>query len=183
MGLRDLFKKEKPEGPDPISGLKLSKLKVGYMVDYDLKTWEVTAHSKYDWGDGDITDEWQLRSGDDVVYLEREFDDEDDWSLNRKIPFGSLAPGIRDHLREHDDPPQEIHFEGTTYHLEDMAGGHFLSGGSGPGRPLLRWGYEDDSGEKYLGIEQWGEDEFEATVGVPVEEYQFTNILPGGGGQ
>ena len=44
---------------------------------------------------------------------------------------------------------------------------------------MLRWSYEDEEGEVYLGIEQWGEWDFDATVGKPVEEYQFTNILPG----
>ena len=46
MGLKDIFrqKKESPE-IDPIRDLVLSKLKVGYFVDYDLKTWEVTAYN------------------------------------------------------------------------------------------------------------------------------------------
>ena len=42
--------------------------------------------------------------------------------------------------------------------------------------------YEDESGEKYLAIEQWGETEFEASLGQPVEEYQFSDILPGESG-
>ena len=37
---------------------------------------------------------------------------------------------------------------------------------------------KNDPGKKYLGIEQWGENDFEASLGEPVEEYQFTNILP-----
>ncbi len=44
---------------------------------------------------------------------------------------------------------------------------------------LLCWDYYDLSEEKTLTIEQWGEEKFEAAVGIYVEEYQFTNILPG----
>jgi hypothetical protein len=77
------------------------------------------------------------------------------------------------------DPPEELVFEGVTYYLEEMAGGQFQKDGIGEGQDLLRWSYEDDDGDSsYLGIEQWGEDDFEASSGFKVEEYQFTNILP-----
>ena len=36
------FGKKKKEEFDPFQDLVLSKLKVGYLVDYDLKTWDVT---------------------------------------------------------------------------------------------------------------------------------------------
>ena len=45
-------------------------------------------------------------------------------------------------------------------------------------RELITWEYLDDSERKTLTIEQWGEDDFEASVGEIVEEYQFTDILP-----
>ena len=178
MGIFDFLKKDKDKGPDPISGLSLKNMKAGYLVDYDLKTWEVTAYNVYDWGEGDKSYEWQLASGDEVVYLEVEFDDEDDWSLNRKLPFGKIGSKVRDHIIEHGDPPDEVVVDGTTYYLEEMAGGHFLKDGEGLGQPMLRWDFEDDSGKKYMGIEQWGEEDFEASTGIPVEEYQFSNILP-----
>lgn len=181
MGIRDFFKKGGSEGPDPIKDLILKNMKVGYMVDYDLKTWEVTAYNEYDWGEGDITREWQLKSGDETVYLELESDDEDEWSFNRKIALGRLGSGIKESIIENGDPPDEIVFEGSTYYLEETAGGHYMKDGQGMGQPMLRWGYEDDDGEKYIGVEQWGEEDFEASTGHPVEEYQFTNILPGKG--
>jgi hypothetical protein len=178
MGIRDFFRKDKKKEPDPLKDLSLSELKVGYLLDYDLKTWEVTAYNYYDWGGGDISHEWQLRSGDEVVYLEKESGDEEEWSLNRKIAFASLGSGLKEQIIENGDPPEEMVFEGTAFTMEEMAGGHFHQDGQGPGKELLRWSYEDDEGRRYLGVEQWGEEDFDATVGEPVEEYQFTNILP-----
>jgi hypothetical protein len=178
MKIRDIFRKDKKKEPEPLSDLFLAQLKVGYLVDYDLKTWEVLACNYYDWGEGDISREWQLESADDMVYLEQESDDEEDWSLNRKIPIGRLGSGVKEHIMETGDPPDKILFEGTTYYLEEMAGGHFFKNGQEPGKEMLRWSYEDDGGRSYLGIEQWGEEDFDVTVGEPVEEYQFTNILP-----
>ena len=178
MGIFDWMKKDGPKGPDPINELNLSSIKVGWFVDYDLKTWEVTAANTYDWGEGDVSWEWQLRSGDETVYLELERDDEDYWTLSRKLDFSRLGPGVKEHILAQDDPPEELVFEGRTYFLDETAGGHFLKDGQGLGAPLLRWSYSDEEGKKLLEIEQWGEVEFEASLGIPVAEYQFVNILP-----
>jgi hypothetical protein len=179
MGWLDIFgKKEKKRGPDPLKDLTLPKIQVGYFVDFDMKTWEVTAYNQYTWGEGDISHEWQLKSHDDTLFLARESDDEDYWGISRPIPFARLGPDIRKHILDYQDPPDEIVFDGITYHLEEFGGGHFFKDGQGPGQEFLSWDYEDEEGEKYLSIEQWGEDDFEASVGEPVEEYQFSNILP-----
>ena len=115
MGIKDFFKKKKND-LDPLADLSLTNLKKGYLVDYDLKTWEVVASNYYDWGDGDISYEWQLKSFDEVVYLEKESDDEAEWSLNRKINFSRLGPNIKEQIVETGDPPDEIVFEGMTYY-------------------------------------------------------------------
>ena len=179
MGWKDFFKKKKENGPDPLADLILSKLRVGYMVDFDMQTWRVTAYNQYDWGSGELTYEWQLESLDETIYLEREADDEDDWSIGRKIAIGRLGSGIKAHIRKDEAPPDEITFEGITYYLEESGSGHFLKDGKGPGQKFFVWDYEDDSGKKFLSIEQWGKNDFEASTGISVEEYQFTNILPG----
>jgi hypothetical protein len=179
MGWKDFFKKgngEKQE--ETFKELTLKSMEPGYYVDYDLKTWQVSAYNIYDWGAGDKSYEWQLVSSDETIYLELEIDDEEEWCISRKIGFGSLGAKVKNHIMENEDPPDEITYKGVTYYMEEMGGGKFLKGGNGPGHQLVKWDYEDDSGDKYLSIEQWGEEDFEASVGEPVEEYQFTNILP-----
>lgn len=185
MGWKDFFRKKDDKlEMDPLKDLILSNLDVGYLVDYDLKTWKVEACHYSDWGAGDITREWQLKSYDETIYLEKESDDEDSWCVTWKIPIGRLGSHITDHIISHDDPPDRITFEGKVYHLEESGGGHFYPNSRGPRQEFLKWDYEDESGESYLSIIQWGEKDFEATLGKPVEEYQFANILPAenGGG-
>ncbi len=178
MGWKDIFGKKKNE-LDPLKDLTLKNMKPGYYVDYDMKTWQVTAYNHYDWGDREYTYEWQLKTADDIIYLEREPDDEDYWCICRRISINRLGPpGIRDYILEHEDPPDEIVYENTTYYLEQSGGGQFLKDGKGEGKKLLKWDYEDDSGSRLVSIEQWGEEDFEASAGTAVEEYQFTNILP-----
>ena len=179
MGIFDFLKKGKDATSESLGDLTLDKMKPGDLVDYDLKTWEVVACHSYDWGDGDTSYEWQLKSTNDVVYLQKESDDEEDWSLNRQIHINRLGADVKDKILVSGDPPHEIRYEGVTYYLTETAGGRFLKDSKGPGQEMLSWSYEDDDGSKYLTIEQWGEDDFQASVGIPVEPYQFTNILPG----
>lgn len=179
MGWKDFFKKKKNNTPEPVIELALANLQVGYFVDYDLKTWEVTAYNYYDWGANDITYEWQLKSHDDTIYLEREPDDEDYWSISRTISLSSLGPEIKEYIIEHEDPPDQIAYNGIDFYLDETCGGNFYKDGNKLKKELLKWDYCDDSGKKLLIIEQWGERNFEASAGCQVEEYQFTNILPG----
>ncbi|MCR4288737.1 MAG: DUF4178 domain-containing protein [Candidatus Scalindua sp.] len=172
-------KKKKKEEFDPLQDLVLSKLKVGYFLDYDMKTWEVTEYNTYDWDDGDHSYEWELTSGNEVVYLELEDDDEPEWILAKKISLKSVGRGIRKHIQENDDPPNMINYEGVEYTIDEGSGGYFRKGGGKERIEFLYWDYYDLSEEKTLTIEQWGEDKFDASVGNYVEEYQFTNILPG----
>jgi hypothetical protein len=180
MILKKLFgKKETVSDPDPVSDLTLSNLKPGYYVDFDLKSWQVEARHYYDWGDGDITHEWQLKSHDETRYLEKDSDDEDTWSWSQRVPIGRIGSAIADHIINHDDPPEQIEYEGTMYYMDEMSGGQYFQNSQGPGKDMLRWDFIDGSGRKFLSIEQWGEKAFEAAIGEAVEEYQFNNILPG----
>lgn len=179
MGFFDIFRKKQPDREDlSMVDLALDDLMVGCMVDYDLKTWQVTARHYTDWGDGYKTDEWQLKSYDDLIYLEKSEDDEVEWSITRKANFHLLGPEVPEKIKASGDPPQNVVYEGVSYSMEESGGGHFYKDGKGPGQPMLAWDYMDDSEGRYLTIEQWGENEFEAFLGEPVEEYQFTNILP-----
>ncbi len=114
MGLKDLFKK-KEEDFDPLKDLVLSKLRVGYYVDFDMKTWEVTGQSRYDFGEGYVTDEWELTTGREKWYLEREEDDEVEWSFSKKLPIGAIEGDVRQHIIDHEDPPNKIVCKGKTY--------------------------------------------------------------------
>ncbi len=180
MGLMDIFK-GKPEDDDfdPLKDLELAKMKVGFYVDYDMKTWQVTAYNRYDFGDGLWSDEWELTSGREKVYLERREDDEVEWTLSKKLPIGAIEEDVRSHIKEFDDPPGQIEVKGKTYYLDESGSVYFYPGGKGPKQGLIAWEFIDEDDESFVTIEQWGEDEFEAAQGFYVEEFQFENILPG----
>jgi len=183
MGLFDFFKDKakRDEQLDSITNLTLDAMRPGFLVDYDLKTWEVKAANKYIWGEA-LSLEWQLVSASDTLYLECATDDETEWCISRPISFRSLGDAVRKTILETSDAPEEITWQGKTYYLEETAGGHYFANGQvamkDEGDPLLLWDYETEDGEEYLTIEQWGENDFEAYAGGPAHEYQFSNILP-----
>jgi len=169
---------EETETFDPLN-ITLSDLKPGFVLDYDLKTWQVTAHHYYDY-DGDRIDEWELSCGDDIAYLDREEDDGIAYTLARKVPVSDIKDNIRAHMRDNDDPPDEITHKSVAYRGESSAVGQFYKNGEEPGQEFITWDYLDDSEKRTLSLEQWGDDEYEASIGEIVEDYQFTNILPSG---
>jgi len=187
MGLFDIFRKKDDDEElaiDPLRDLVLEKLQVGFLVDHDLETWKVTAYNRYDF-DGDEVEEWELTTGRKKRYLERSEDDEEVWALSEKVPVGALesAEGsVRQYTIEHEDPPEQITYQGETYYLDEMAAGHLYPDGEGPRRELIKWDFVDGSGESFVTLEQWGETDFEAAAGKEVAPYEFTNILPPEGG-
>jgi len=178
MGWNIFGRKDEEKEFDPLKDLVLSKLQKGWMVDYDMKTWEVIACHKYDWGVGTLTSEWELRSANDTIFLEYEAEDGESYLVSRKIPIGKIDGNIKNYMETHEDPPERIVFNGESYYLDEEGGGIFLEDGKRPGEEFLFWDYVDDAEEKFVTIEQYSDTEFEAFAGSYVEEYQFSNILP-----
>ena len=165
------------DAPDPLADLVLDKLKVGYLVDYDLQTWQVTGYARYTFSEkDDSVEEWELTAAGEQRYLERA---DGAWSLSRKIAIGDIDGDIRRHILDHEDPPERIVFKGTEYHLDGAFSGRMFPDGKGTGNELFRWEFLNEAETGFVGLEQWGETEFAAATGVVVEEYQFEHILPG----
>jgi len=179
MGLRDrLFGSKTPEEPpDPLADLVLEKLKVGCLVDYDMQTWQVTAYARYTFsGKDDSVEEWELTAADQQRYLELA---DGAWSLSRKIAIGDISGDVRQHILDHEDPPDRVVFEGTDFRLDASYSGQMVANGAGDGTDVIRWEFVDGSESTFVGVEQWSETEFAAAAGFVVEDYQFSHILPG----
>ncbi len=177
----DFFKKKKealPKEEFRIEDLVLSKLKKGFMVDYDMKTYSVAACNRYQWNEGGVTNEWELKSGGESWFLERSQEDGDvEWSFCRKMPISELEGDIAGEIERNEDPPEKVVFQGQQFEFEEDDIGEFFRDGSTEGLSFVSWDYECE--EQFLTIEQWGETKFDMQVGFKVEEFQFSNILPG----
>lgn len=180
MGFLRRFRPKEPSNPevDPLADLILDKLRVGYLVDYDLQTWTVTAHHHYRFNDGRTAEEWELTAGREKRYLERSVGDAIYWSLGTTVPFGALGD-VREHIERHDDPPDQIVFDGTSYELQGSTGGYLRSEGGTEEQEMIMWELADEAETRFLSLMQWSETELSAAASETVEDYQFTHILPG----
>lgn len=157
----------------------LSTMEKGDLVDFDLKTWQVMGYNTYDY-DGFITREWELRCADDVRFLEAAEDDgRVEWTWTRSIDLQQIEEDVSGTIIEKDDPPPNVSFEGRHYEAVESSAGLQRRGGDERAREFVSWSYESKEG-RLLFILQWGERDFAAYEGACVEEYQFTDILPGG---
>ena len=159
---------------------KLGAMKVGYLVDYNMKTWEVTGYNTYDYS-GFETKEWVIETSDKVGYLERaDGDGEISWTLTESIAISQIDEEIIEHVIRHEDPPKTLTHNGRSYRLMESGAGLFHESAAGPGKSFISWTYCDSSGKNVLFVTQYGERDFKFVAGEYVQEYQFMNILPSG---
>ncbi len=107
MGIFDFFKKKEEPAYDP-TNLRVTDLEKGFLVDYDLNSWQVVAVYEYDWGNNNFTREFKLDSGDDVAFLHIEEDDELFLTLTRKIKVRSVGEDLPEKILKKEHPPKKI---------------------------------------------------------------------------
>ncbi|WP_027002355.1 DUF4178 domain-containing protein [Hugenholtzia roseola] len=183
------FKKKKQEEQEPAlhydpTNIRVQDLRIGFVLDYELKTWEVKEHFVYDWGDNYFTDTFLLHSGKDQLFLS--VDDEDGelyLVVSQKLRVSLLTPPIAETVRQTGKPPLTLQYEGVEYYREEENYGYFRNVTKNRHEDsceMVEWVYLDKSGKNTLSIEQYDEEEFEASKGFYIEEFEISNILPTG---
>ena len=156
MGWKKWFGRDDTES-DPLVDFELGAMKVGYLVDYDMKTWEVKGYHTYDYS-GSETQEWVLETSDKVGYLERvDSDGEITWTLTESISIRRISEDVVEHALRHEDPPANLTHNGRSDRLMESGAGLFHEDAEGPGKEFISWAYCDDSGRNVLFVTQYGE--------------------------
>lgn len=162
-------------GPEPVDDPSLDQLREGYMLDYEMRTWEVTKHAKYDY-EGWPADEWTLENGDDLLFLEYEYDDGDVFLLSTPAEITDVTvdgTSFRQVVRE-EEPPGTVTYQGTEYVLAEE--GTATRTVDDRTNDLHYWVYEADEG--FVAVERYGSSDWNVYDGREVEPYEFDNILP-----
>ena len=163
---------------EPVTDITLDQLRERYLLDYEMRTWEVVTHAKYDY-EGWPADEWTLENGDDTLFLEYEEDDGDIFSLSRPVDLADVecdGEPLRALVRDGGDPPSSVTWEGTTYDLEEE--GPATRTADDRTQELYYWVYT--AGDDFLALERYGTSDWNSYAGREVEPYEFDNILPRG---
>ncbi|MGY6648190.1 DUF4178 domain-containing protein [Wenyingzhuangia sp. IMCC45574] len=178
MGIFDFFKKKETERHfDPLN-IKVSDIEKNYLFEYKLETWMVTAMFEYDWGDNYFTREFVVVNGDKKRCLEIEDDGGLIVTWSKDLKLRKLGSHVTNHIDSNNEPPKEIVYEGTLYYLEEKSSGYSRNVETDNWEELISFDYADEDEEKTLCIVQYGDHEFEASIGKTIKETDISNILP-----
>lgn len=182
MGLFDfLFKSKKKTPSYDVTNMKISDIREGFVIDYDLKSWIVKEEYEYDWGNNLFTYEYKLDSGDDTIYLTIEDDDDLSLYVMRKVKVRSIDQNLPEHIEKNQSPPSKLQYNGKTFLKDNERPGYYSNlTKKEDATEFVAWDYYCETDEdETITIEQWGEREFEASHGHKVAEHSFSSILPG----
>ncbi|MDH5397596.1 MAG: DUF4178 domain-containing protein [Cyclobacteriaceae bacterium] len=183
MGLFDFLKKKEKEPEYDVTNLTVKDLKIGFILDYDLKSWVIKEMYEYDWGNNNFSYGFMLDSGDDVVYLDVEDKGEMYLTVTRPVKMRLLGDGIKDYIIKNESPPERIVYENETYYLESDSAGYFTDitkgENAGESASMISWELFNEDEDKVIGIIQWDERNIEASAGVVIKDYDISNIIPG----
>lgn len=180
MGLFDFIKKKDKEPEYDVTNMKLTDLKEGFVLDYELKSWVVKEMYQYDWGKNNFSMEYMIDSGDEVSYLSIADEGELYITVSKPIKIQQLGEGLREQIRRTENAPERLVYEGVTYYLDEDSAGYFndKTKGTGDWEEMVSYDYLNEEETLCLSITQWDERNFEASAGVVAQEYQFSNITP-----
>jgi len=183
MGLLNMFNKKKDETPAyDINNMKITDLQLGFLLDYDLKTWEVKEVYEYDWGNDFFSYEYQLDSGEEIIYLSIEHDDELELEVCKKINVRAIDENLPEYIAQNQFPPPKVVYKGITFFRDSENPGYFRNVDTmkpDESEEFISWDYYDEDDKQTLCVEQWDDRVFEAAFGKVVKEYEFSNIMPG----
>ncbi|MBI3142978.1 MAG: DUF4178 domain-containing protein [Bacteroidetes bacterium] len=160
------------------TNIRITDLANGFVFDYELETWEVTEEFEYDWGGGETSKEFRISNGQKETFLSLDQDDHLALALWEKVGLQSIEPNVAAHILKFDEPPAQVRFKGVGYRRLEGSMGYWRTKRNNNWHKFISWDYVDDSGNLLLNIERWGEEEFEASSGKRVHEYEISNILP-----
>ncbi len=177
----DFFKKKEKDPAYDVTNLSIRNLDMGFVFDYNMKSWVVKEMWEYDWGDNNFTMEFKVDSGDEVGFLGIEDEGELWITLSKAIRIHKIEEDVVEEIEKKQKPPRKLHYEGDVYFLEDDSAGYCrdASKETENWEEFINWDYYTDDESKVLSITQWDEHNIEAHAGHVLKEHEFSNFLPG----
>ena len=177
----NIFKKKPKEPEYDVTNLSVKDLNVGFIFDYDMKSWVVKEAYKYDWGNHNFTKEYKVDSGDETAFLHVDDDTELSLTLSKPLKLKKIEEDIFADITEKQKAPDRIHIDGKIFYLHSDSAGYFLDCGKKEEawEELMSYEYYDEDEAEFVSISQWDERTIEAFSGIVLEPFQITNIIPG----
>jgi hypothetical protein len=171
------FFKKKEEPSYDSTNLTVQDLKPGFIFEYDLRNWEIVESNMYDWGNEYFSTEHKITDGKDVRYLEVE---EDDLMISQDFSTKKIEANLIEEYTKNQALPKKIVADSEKFVLDEESPGYYGRGlDPQDWSEVIRYSYYSKKDpKKYLCIEQFGDKEFEATIGYEIENFEISRINP-----
>lgn len=159
---------------NPIN-ITLKNLEKGFVLNYDLKSWEVVYQAQYDWSNGQSDRLFRLipeEGGNMLLFVHHEMGIVNPW-VESRLEGGSQAAFSK---LDPETAPDELRFEDQIYTKQSFLTGKMFSSDNNQSVNLKQWFYAGPT--KSLRIIQYEGGTVAVFTGKKSEEYEFTNILP-----
>lgn len=171
----NLFKKKEDETPININ-LTVHDLKRGYILDYDLDSWEVLAEYTYRFP-GHTSKEYKLRSSSATRFLNVSDGNSLILSWSQEANINSIDGNLRSSILNN-QALARVEWEGETYSIKENSKGSFMEGNSGHWDDFQSWEYVNNENTKFIYISKWADNSIECYRGDYLKEHEVSNIIP-----
>lgn len=174
-----LFNAAKPvenSATDPQVDFAIGDLKKGFILDYDLHSWEVKEVAVYTWDNGVKEFEYHIFDGKQNLFLGYAPTD------NKVNIFWEAAadivwPGVRQKLREGKDiTGDEFDYEGKKYHFSGE--GTAMISNSIEKFEMQNWLFESEDEKNIISFNKYEDQTIGVYVGMWINFHAISNILP-----
>ncbi len=163
---------------DPMR-LSIINIKAGFLVDFDLTTWETVQEWQYDWDNGNSGKEFRLVNEKETLHLYmRNEGTQLHTILGRKVNIFSIDRDLEEEIQTNSRPPSVINYEEIDYFRENTKVGwrHELTAKTSANK-ITAWEYFDETLTFFMRIEQIEGQSYKATVGEVISPFEFSNVL------
>lgn len=164
---------------DP-ANLSVENLQVGYLLDYDYKTWRVASEQQFDWENGTSEKGFCLVSDLDRrnIYLRKE-SGHLEVIETKDISIHAIDSNLEKELMASIRPLNVVTYNGLPYYRENgRTGWSFHLPQEDNGKKIKVWEYMNEQRDRVIRLEQYGENQFHTSIGSVVSFLKFSEILP-----
>ena len=175
--LRNLFG-GKPEEPAEINvNQTVHDLKRGYILDYDMESWEVVGSYTYRYKTH-VAKEYKIRSGSKTLFLNVSDANSLLLSLSGETNINEVDARLRTSIAS-EQPIVRFDWKGETYTLKETSRGQFTDNRLQDWADFVGYEYVDKDNARFVYISKWEDGSIECYTGKYLKEFEISNILPG----
>lgn len=170
----NLFKKKEDEAPININQT-VHDLKKGYLLDYNLESWEVLAAYTYRYKEYS-SKEYKIRSSAETRFLNVSDSNSLLLSLSKEENINNVYPPLRSSVAQ-GQPITRFTWKGETFSLKESSQGQWADDAVNDWAIFSGWEYVNLDNTKFVYVSKWEDNSIECYVGDYLKEHQISNIL------